>query len=116
MPDARPIHIGDHARDEQAPDATLLVVATPVETAAEYELGDGRTVADVNQDYPAEDDVVEVVFPKRTDVDVDHNRRYAYPRSRLEVVTPIHTDDEAEDDADDDSGNHTAAASPEAKR
>jgi hypothetical protein len=90
-----PLHIGDHVRDRDADAdaATMLVVGRAVEPADEYVIdgtGEDQTVADYNDDYPADDRVVEVVFPKRTDIDVADSPRYAYPQSRLERVSPIH--------------------------
>lgn len=99
------LDIGDHVQDREDPDATLLVVATPLERAASVEIDDDTTVADVNPEYPAADHVVEVVFPEVTSVDVDRLARYAYPRERLERVTAVHgggdgdSDQEGEADA-----------------
>jgi hypothetical protein len=107
--DQLPVDVGDHVqdRDDDDDDATMVVVGVPVESAVEYRLSeDGPTVADVNPDYPAGDDVVEAVFPERTDVDISSRKRYAYPRSRLEVVARVH--DRTTDDADE-----TAAAAEE---
>jgi len=86
------LHIGDHVVDRDADGAatTMLVVGLDTLQAEAYKLsGDGPTVADVNAEYPETDDVVEVTFPQRTDLDVD-NKRYAYPRSRLQLTQPIH--------------------------
>jgi len=98
------LHIGDQVtdRDEGEEAATMLVVGLDTLQADAYPLGDeGPTVADVNPGYPETDDVVEVTFPQRTDMDVD-NKRYAYPRSRLQLKRPIHNrdgDGEFDDDA-----------------
>jgi len=84
--------VGDHVRDRDGDDATMLVVGTPIEQADAYEFGDdGQTVADAN-DCPADDDVLEVVFPSWTDVSTRPLDRYAYPRSRLERVAAVHDD------------------------
>lgn len=94
------LDIGDHVTDRDDPDATMLVVGLPLENASDYHLGsddDGPSIADVNPDYPAEDAVVEVIFAGSADTDVDHAKRYAYPQSRLERVTPIHSDEETEE-------------------
>lgn len=89
------IHVGDHVRDRERDDpTTMLVVATPLEQADKFELDSGQTVADVNDDYPADADVVEVVFPGRTDVSTRPLKRYAYPRSRLERVAAVHGDND----------------------
>ena len=92
------LDVGDHVSDQEDPDATMLVVGMPLERADEYVVDGGgptaATVADYNEDYPADDAVVEVIFAGAADTDVDHAKRYAYPRSRLECVTPIHGDDD----------------------
>ena len=92
--DLPPLDIGDHVSDREDPDATMLVVGLPLKRAATTMIDDERTVADVNPDYPETDAIVEVIFAGDADTDVDHSKRYAYPRSRLERVTPIHGDDE----------------------
>ncbi|MFW6318054.1 MAG: hypothetical protein ACOC06_06255 [Halorubrum sp.] len=90
-PDERPpIHVGDHVRDRDDEDgATMLVVGLPVAAADEYTAG-GKTIAEYNPEYPADDEVIEVVYPQRTDVDVKGLREYAFPRSRLTLEAPIH--------------------------
>ena len=91
------LHVGDHVADREASDgATMLVVGVPLETADEYDIGDGRTVADANPDYAADDDVVEVIFPSRTDKQLETSDRYAYPRGRLDPVAPVHDRDEGD--------------------
>lgn len=85
------LHVGDHVTDRQDPDARMVVVGTPVETAAEYAVSDTETVADYN-DCPDDDRVLEVAFPTPTHTDIDRAKRYAYPRSRLEAVTTLHED------------------------
>ncbi|MUV51353.1 hypothetical protein [Haloarcula sp. CBA1122] len=96
--DDRPqLHVGDHVHDrEKDRDAPLVVVATLAARADEHECYDGTTVADYNEDYPADDRVVEAVFAQRTTVDIERVQRYAYPRSRLQLETPVHDDEEAE--------------------
>ncbi|WP_137288612.1 hypothetical protein [Natronorubrum halophilum] len=92
-----PIDVGDHVQDEQDPDATMVVVGLDTLRADAYELKDsGPTVADVNPEYPTEDDVVEVIYPQRTDLELEGKKRYAFPKSRLEVVARVH--DRNEDD------------------
>jgi len=92
------LDVGDHVTDRDDPDATMLVVGTPLARAKTYEIDDGTTVADVNPDYPAADHVVEVVFPERTTVDVGNLPAYAYPRERLQRVEAVHSEE------DDDAG------------
>ena len=92
--DEEPVDVGDHVTDEQDPDATMIVVGLDTLRADVYELEEDLTVADVNPEYPADDDVVECVFPTRTDLDLQDKKRYAYPRSRLEMVARVHDRDE----------------------
>jgi len=98
-----PLHVGDHVTDRDADEgdedtATMLVMGLDTLQADAYQLGDGGpTVAEVNPAYPETDDIVEVTFPQRTDLDVD-KKRYAYPRQRLRLKHPIHDRD------DDDEG------------
>ena len=85
------IFVGDHVRDIDDPEgATMVVVALPTENADEYEIGEGKTVHDYNQEYPADDDVICVTYPSRTCVDMDALKEYAFPKSRLDVVAPVH--------------------------
>lgn len=85
-----PLYVGDHVQDKTDPDATMLVANLDTLSADAYELEDGLTVADVNTEYPANQDVVEVVYPQRTDLTLEEKDRYAFPRSRLELVESIH--------------------------
>jgi len=93
-----PLSVGDHVQDREDPDhhksATMLVVGTLLARAEIYEIdSDGRTVADVNPEYPDADHVVEVVFPERTTVDIEHLSTYAYPRGRLERTAAVHSEE-----------------------
>lgn len=101
--DLQDVYVGDHVEDRDADDdgdaATLLVVATPPQDADEYAAGDDATVADYNEDYPSDDAVLEVVYAQRTCIDIDNARRYAFPRSRLQLTEPAH---ELEDQEGDD--------------
>lgn len=97
MTDLPTLHVSDTVRDRDNPDATMVVVGLDTLRADAYELEDGGpTVADVNPEHPEDDDVVEVVFPSRTDMDLAEQKRYAYPRSRLVRVAPVHADEENE--------------------
>lgn len=71
----------------------MLVVNLDTVRADAYELEEGQTVADINTEYPSNDDVVEVVYPNRTDLTLEDKERYAFPKSRLEVVSRIHDRD-----------------------
>jgi hypothetical protein len=96
------LNIGDHVEDRGDHEATMLVVGTPLARAKSYQIDDDHTVADVNPQYPAADHVVECVFPERTTADADRLRTYAYPRERLERVTPIHNRDDETQEAESD--------------
>ncbi|AHG00933.1 hypothetical protein HALLA_12200 [Halostagnicola larsenii XH-48] len=91
--DREPIDIGDHVQDRDDPDSTMVVVGLPLEPANEVTARGDKTVADFNTDYPADDDVVEVVFPDRTDVEIEPLTQYGYPRSRIEIVAHVHDRD-----------------------
>lgn len=78
---------GALARDRGTGDL-VVVVETTGERADEREIpGAGVTVAGygTNHDYPADDPVVEVVYPFSGDPDapLSERRRYAFPYSRL---------------------------------
>lgn len=89
--DLPPLHVGDHVADRENGDSTMLVVGVTGKAAHEYRLGgSSKTVAAVNDAYPADDPVIEVVYPGREYTNVGGLKEYAFPRSRLELVTPIH--------------------------
>lgn len=83
------LHVGDHVTDREGDGAPLLVVGKSVNAADEYYV-EGMRVADYNPSYPEDDAVIEAVYPKRADVSLDPSEAYAFPRSRLELVEPIH--------------------------
>lgn len=85
------LNVGDHVVDREDRDPVLLVVATPFQRAANFTIGGGETtVADVNADYPETDPVIEVIYAARTTADVETEKRFAFPRSRLERVVAAH--------------------------
>jgi len=102
MPSKLPeLLVGDHVHDREDDDAApMLVVGTPLTQADEYVVdGEGEleaTVADYNENYPRDDDVIEVKFAERTCIDLDHPQSYAYPRSRLKLDESIHDVEEVE--------------------
>lgn len=98
----QPIDVGDHVQDEQDPDATMVVVNLDTLQADAYELEDDLTVADVNTEYPSDDDVVEVVYPNRTDLNLEGKKPFAFPKSRLEIVSRVHDRDGEDSDVDGD--------------
>jgi len=86
--------VGDHVVDrEDEDDTTLLVTGLPGETADIFYVDDD-TVADYNPGYPADDDVVKVCYPQRTDSTLFDKAEYSFPRSRLRLVAPLHDIDE----------------------
>lgn len=88
------LHVGDHVTDRDEDDAaTMVVVGLPLSRAATYAIDEGTTVADVNPDYPEADHVIEVTYPQRTDVTLDDQESYAFPRERLELEAPVHDRD-----------------------
>jgi len=91
MPEADMIRVGDHVIDGERNDPSVgIVISRSGLSADEYVFDEmHRTVADANPDYPASDGVVNVVYPDASDCDIDSLERYAYPVSRLVVVTPI---------------------------
>jgi len=97
----QPVRVGDHVTDrEEDEGATMVVVERTGHTAREYRLeGSSKTVADVNEDYPAADDVVEVVYPERETERLGDLKQYAFPVSRLQVTNPVHSQDEEGDHA-----------------
>jgi len=93
------IHVGDHVTDREDRDRKMVVTGVPPGmTADEYEFkahGSMKTVAEVNEDYPASDQVVEVKFVAKDKAYLP-KEKYAYPESRLEVVNSLHS---AEDES-----------------
>jgi hypothetical protein len=76
---------GDLATDRETGDAVLVVRVTDERADAVEVDGTGRSVADyeTNAGYPADDPVVEVVYPFGGGKSLDERRRYAFPHSRL---------------------------------
>jgi len=91
------LHIGDHVTDrDDVDDPPLVVTGLPLQRAASYDVdigGDGETLDEYNPEYPAADHVIEVAYAERTDVYLDEQRTYAFPRSRLRLVEPLHDRD-----------------------
>ncbi|WP_284008110.1 hypothetical protein [Haloarcula pelagica] len=80
--------------DDSDDQATMLVTGIPGNRAEDHPVGSGsETVADYNEDYPASDWVIQVCYPQRTDVSLGSQTEYSFPRSRLELVRAIHTED-----------------------
>lgn len=90
MSDERPpLHVGDHVTDREDDDAPLLVVGRPADEADEYHV-DGVPLSEYNPSYPDDDNVIEAVYPQRSDIALDAEKTYAFPRSRLRIDEPIH--------------------------
>lgn len=105
------LRVGDHVADREDPEgATLLVVGIKAIHAADYPVGDA-TVADYNAEYPADDHVVQVIYPKRgaAALDLTDRQSYAFPRSRLRRERAIHGRDRATggDSSDSDTSTET---------
>lgn len=94
------LHVGDHVTDKEDDDATLVVTGISPQPANHYTVHDDQTVADYNESYPSDDDVVEVRYPQRTTQDVSQLDPYAFPRSRLELAEPVHDRDTDDEDSD----------------
>lgn len=89
-PDLPALHVGDHVTDREDDDnPPLVVVKLPTENASDYDVN-GQSIADYNPDYPPTDDVIEVAYAQRTDVALETQNAYGFPRSRLRLVTPLH--------------------------
>lgn len=88
--------VGDHVTDREETEAKpMVVVAVTAHTAEEYRVeGANKTVAELNEAYPADDEVVEVVFAQKTTADLENLKRYAYPASRLELRNRTHPTEE----------------------
>ena len=83
--DACRLEPGDLATDRETGD-TVLVARVTDARADEVAVGDGGTVADypTNEGYPADDLVVEAVYPfSRPEIDLADLPRYSFPLSRL---------------------------------
>jgi hypothetical protein len=78
---------GDTVRDRETGDV-LVVAAVCPETADTVEVANGVTVAayDNNEGYPADDPVVEAVYPFSGEASqsLEEQRRYEFPLSRLQ--------------------------------
>lgn len=86
----RQIAVGDHVIDRDMQSGSVgVVMSLPGLSADEYRLDGGISVADVNEECPDTDPVIMVRYPSRGDSDLEGSA-YAYPRSRLRVVAPMH--------------------------
>jgi hypothetical protein len=79
------VHLGDHVTDVTDDDSTMVVVGLSASRADEYVAFGDTTVHDVNPEFPADDYVVEVVYPGHG-LRLDTGNSYAFPRSRLRVA------------------------------
>ena len=101
-PDDLPrIDVGDHVTDRDDPDSevTMLVYGRIVDEASSVYLPSGETVAQANPEYPPDDRVIQVVYPAThwLSLNIDEEKVYSFPRSRLELVEPIHSRDDTDD-------------------
>lgn len=89
--DLSTVCVGDHVTDRDKDDDVIMVVVgrSPI-PAKDWNINRSMTVADVNEEYPENDTVIEVIFPQKHHLDVDDASQYAYPQSRLRQVEPVH--------------------------
>ena len=93
------LRVGDHVIDREDVEesdeesSVMLVVELTLERADAVYIDDGTTVADVNDDQYATDDVVRVIYPIAGQTHVDNHEPYSFPRGRLKRVAAIHTDE-----------------------
>lgn len=89
-----------HDRDDDD-ESKMLIVALTSATADQYHLeGTPKTIADVNENYPADDLVVEVVYLHDQVTDISHEKRYAFPASRLRPADSTADGDKSETEAE----------------
>jgi hypothetical protein len=79
------VHLGDHVRDVTGDGSTMVVVGLSASRADEYPALINTTVHDLNPEFPADDYVVEVVYPGHG-LSLDTDDTYPFPRSRLRVA------------------------------
>ena len=85
------INCEDEAESDEEP-SVLLVVELTLKRADAVYIDDGTTVADVNADRYATDDVVRVIYPVAGQTHIDNHEPYSFPRGRLERTAAIHRD------------------------
>ena len=86
------IRVGDHVVDREDRERRMVVTGIPPGmTVEDYEFRPDTTVADVNEEYPADDRVVEVKFVGEQDRYLP-DKKYAYPSGRLEVVSSLRSE------------------------
>lgn len=68
----------------------MLVVELTLKRADAVYIDDGTTVADVNADQYATDDVVRVIYPVAGQTHIDNHDPYSFPRGRLKRTATIH--------------------------
>ena len=86
------LRVGDHVidREDDEDASVMLVVELTLERADTVYIDDDTTVADVNADEYATDDVIRVIYPIAGQTHVDNHEPYNFPRGRLERVAAIH--------------------------
>ena len=95
--DDRPtLRVGDYVidrEDEVGSDeepSVMLVVELTLKRADAVYIDDGTTVADVNDDRYATDDVVRVIYLVAGQTHIDNHDPYSFPRGRLKRTAAIH--------------------------
>lgn len=77
--------LGDTVTDREKDDGTkMLVTGLPLEDADEF-TAKGKTIAEHNPSYPADDTVIKIKYPTSADVELGPLREFAFPRSRLKL-------------------------------
>jgi hypothetical protein len=91
------LSLGDHVSDCDGEGERMVVVGISATRADDYSLGDEGadgpaggdvTVADLNIDYRSDDAVIHVVYQQHG-LELDLDKTYAFPRSRLRLEQPL---------------------------
>ena len=95
--DDRPtLRVGDYVLDrEDEAESTeetsiMLVVELTLKRADAVYIDDGTTIADVNDERYATDDVIRVIYPVAGQTHIDNHEPYSFPRGRLKRMATIH--------------------------
>ncbi|WP_276255484.1 hypothetical protein [Halomontanus rarus] len=77
--------LGDAVTDREKEDGTkMLVTGLPLEDADAF-TAKGKTIAEHNPSYPADDAVIKIKYPTAADVELGPLQEFAFPRSRLKL-------------------------------
>ena len=90
------LRVGDYVIDREDDEefdeepSVMLVVELTLERANTVYIDDETTVADVNDDEYATDDVVRVINPIAGQTHIDNHEPYSFLRGRLKRVAAVH--------------------------